>query len=226
VMGEAFLRAYSELLIKTCHRRGAFAMGGMAAQIPVKNDPAANDAAFAKVRADKEREASWGHDGTWVAHPDLVPVAMAVFDARMPGPNQLERRREDVRVDQADLLRIHSGARTEAGLRENIRVGVQYTEAWLGGRGAVPLYNLMEDAATAEISRSQTWQWVRHGARLEDGRAVTPELFADVFADEVGKLPPPAHPEHRRRAADLFRELTLARRCADFLTVPAYADLS
>ena len=136
VMGDAFLRAYSELLIKTCHRRGAFAMGGMAAQIPVKGDPAANEAAFAKVRADKEREAKAGHDGTWVAHPDLVPVAMEVFDRVMPGPNQLGRLREDVTAGREQLLKVHEGARTEHGLRENIRVGVQYIEAWLRGRGA------------------------------------------------------------------------------------------
>ena len=135
-------------------------MGGMAAQIPIKGDPAANEAAFAKVRADKEREAGNGHDGTWVAHPDLVPVAMEVFDRLMPGPNQLGVPRDDYNVTAADLLKVHDGERTEAGLRENIRVGVQYIEAWLRGRGAVPLYNLMEDAATAEISRTQVWQWM------------------------------------------------------------------
>ena len=159
-MGKAFLNAYSLLLIKTCHRRGAFAMGGMAAQIPVKGDPKANEAAFAKVRADKEREATNGHDGTWVAHPDLVPVAKEVFDRLMPGPNQLKVKRDDVHVTQRDLLEVHKGTRTEAGLRENLRVGVQYIEAWLRGRGAVPIYNLMEDAATAEISRAQVWQWL------------------------------------------------------------------
>ncbi|MBN9021718.1 MAG: malate synthase A, partial [Rhizobiales bacterium] len=147
VMGKAFLRAYSLLLIRTCHRRGAFAMGGMAAQIPVKNDPAANEAAFAKVRADKEREAGDGHDGTWVAHPDLVPVAMEVFDRLMPQPNQLSKLREDVSMTAKDLLEVHEGTRSEAGFRENIRVGVQYIEAWLRGRGAVPIYNMMEDAA-------------------------------------------------------------------------------
>ena len=159
-MGKAFLAAYSLLLIKTCHRRGAFAMGGMAAQIPIKGDPAANEAAFAKVRADKEREAGNGHDGTWVAHPDLVPVAQQVFDRLMPQANQLSVMRDDVEVTSADMIKVHDGARTENGLRENIRVGVQYLEAWLRGRGAVPLYNLMEDAATAEISRAQVWQWL------------------------------------------------------------------
>ncbi|MCB1486634.1 MAG: malate synthase A, partial [Bauldia sp.] len=149
VMGKAFLDAYSELLIKTCHHRGAFAMGGMAAQIPDRRNPEINEAAFAKVRADKEREAKNGHDGTWVAHPDLVPVAMEVFDKYMPAPNQLDKLREEVEVSQQDMLRVHEGTRTVQGLRDNIRVGVQYIEAWLRGRGAVPLYNLMEDAATA-----------------------------------------------------------------------------
>jgi len=225
VMGQAFLGAYSELLIQTCHRRGAFAMGGMAAQIPVKGDPAANDAAFAKVRADKEREASAGHDGTWVAHPDLVPVALEVFDRLMPAPNQLGRLREDVSVGQADMLRVHEGPRTEVGLRENIRVGVQYVEAWLRGRGAVPLYNLMEDAATAEISRSQVWQWLRHRADLDDGRTVTPELFRNLFADEIGKLR--EHPALTRLddAAGLFEAMALAEHCVEFLTLPAYEKL-
>jgi malate synthase len=185
VMGDAFLRAYSKALIKTCHRRGAFAMGGMAAQIPVKGDPAANEAAFARVRADKEREAGDGHDGTWVAHPDLVPVAMEVFNRLMPGANQLGRLREDVTTARDDLLTMHSGARTEAGLRENIRVGIQYIEAWLRGKGAVPLYNLMEDAATAEISRTQVWQWIRHGAATEDGQTVTRERVLTLIDDEM-----------------------------------------
>ncbi len=222
VMGDAFLRAYSELLIKTCHRRGAFAMGGMAAQIPVKGDAAANEAAFAKVRADKEREATNGHDGTWVAHPDLVPVALEVFDRVMPGPNQLDRLREDVNVGREALLKVHAGARTEAGLRENIRVGVQYIEAWLRGRGAVPLYNLMEDAATAEISRTQIWQWLKLKAPLDDGRVVTPALFEALFEDELKPLR--SRPELTRLedAARLFRDMTLAETCAEFLTLPAY----
>src|SRR6185369_4269851 len=188
VMGKAFLKAYSELLIKTCHRRGAFAMGGMAAQIPDRKNPAVNEAAFAKVRADKEREAKAGHDGTWVAHPDLVPVAEEMFDKLMPTPNQLDKRREDVHAGQKDLLEVHEGTRTEAGLRENIRVGVQYIEAWLRGRGAVPLYNLMEDAATAEISRSQIWQWIRQKAALDDGRVVTADLFKAVLDEEMTAL--------------------------------------
>ena len=221
VMGEAFLRAYSLELIRTCHRRGAFAMGGMAAQIPVKNNPEANAAAFERVRADKEREAGDGHDGTWVAHPDLVPVAMAVFDRLMPEPNQLHVMRDDIRTTQADLLNMHTGTRTETGLRENIRVGIRYIAAWLAGRGAVPLYNLMEDAATAEISRTQVWQWLRHGATLEDGRVVTAPLILALIADETARL----DDAHLDEARQLFIDLVTAPACRDFLTVPAYEML-
>jgi malate synthase len=225
-MGKAFLNAYSLLLIKTCHRRGAFAMGGMAAQIPIKGDPAANEAAFAKVRADKEREAGAGHDGTWVAHPDLVPVAQAVFDRLMPQANQLSVMRDDVKVTREDMIALHDGARTENGLRENIRVGVQYLEAWLRGRGAVPLYNLMEDAATAEISRAQVWQWLRLKAKLDDGRVVTPELFKATFADEMAKvraaLGAQVYDNGRfAEATKLFEEMSLAPTFEEFLTLPA-----
>ncbi|HLW91069.1 MAG TPA: malate synthase A [Roseiarcus sp.] len=227
VMGKAFLAAYSLLLIKTCHRRGAFAMGGMAAQIPVRGDPAANEIAFAKVRADKEREAMNGHDGTWVAHPDLVPVAMEVFNRFMPGPNQIAATRDDVAISRDELLKVHEGQRTEAGLRENIRVGVQYIEAWLCGRGAVPLYNLMEDAATAEISRAQIWQWLKLGAALEDGRKVTPDLFKATLNDEMNKLRAaftPAVFEGGRfaEAIRLFSDMSLAGEFEEFLTLPAY----
>jgi malate synthase len=226
-MGEAFLNAYSLLLIKTCHRRGAFAMGGMAAQIPIKGDPAANEAAFAKVGADKEREASNGHDGTWVAHPDLVPVAMQVFDRLMPAANQLAKLRQDVNVTAADLLEVHVGERTEAGLRENIRVGVQYIEAWLRGRGAVPLYNLMEDAATAEISRAQIWQWLHHKASLADGRTVTPDLFRATLADEMSKVRTAVGEAaftggRFDEAIDLFSKMSLSETFEEFLTLPAY----
>jgi malate synthase len=229
-MGSAFLAAYSLKLIQTCHRRGAFAMGGMAAQIPVKGDPAANEAAFAKVRADKEREAGNGHDGTWVAHPDLVPVAMAVFDRLMPTPNQLTKLREDVAVTRQDLLQVHPGARTEHGLRENIRVGVQYIEAWLRGKGAVPLYNLMEDAATAEISRAQLWQWIKAGARLDDGRLVTADLFETLLDEEMmalrDSLSPQVYDAGRfAEAIVLFADMTLSDRFEEFLTLPAYAAL-
>ena len=226
-MGKAFLNAYSLLLIKTCHRRGAFAMGGMAAQIPVKGDPKANEAAFAKVRADKEREATNGHDGTWVAHPDLVPVAMEVFDRMMPEPNQLAKKRDDVHETQADLIEVHKGQRTEAGLRENIRVGVQYIEAWLRGRGAVPIYNLMEDAATAEISRAQVWQWIHLKAKLDDGREVTPAMFRDALKGEMervrGEVGAKAFDGGRfKEAIQLFSDMSLADAFDEFLTLPAY----
>ena len=226
-MDKAFLLAYAKLLVKTCHRRGAFAMGGMAAQIPVRNDQAANDAAFAKVRADKEREARQGHDGTWVAHPGLVPVAKEVFDRLMPNPNQLDKLASDVSVTREDLLQVHQGARTEAGLRENIRVGVQYIEAWLDGSGAVPLYNLMEDAATAEISRAQIWQWLYHRAKLDDGREVTPELFRTICDDEMAKVREAVGPTtydggRFEEAVELFTEMSLALEFEEFLTLPAY----
>lgn len=226
-MGEAFLKAYSLLLIKTCHRRGAHAMGGMAAQIPVKNDEAANEAAFAKVRADKDREASNGHDGTWVAHPALVPVAREVFDALMPQANQIHRTREDLNITREDLLDPHKGTTTEEGIRENIRVGVQYIGAWLTGRGAVPLYNLMEDAATAEISRTQIWQQLKHAAKLSDGRTVTKALVNDLYADEMTALKTAYGAEgfaqgRLDEAGDLFLELIHADDFKEFLTTPAY----
>jgi malate synthase len=226
-MDRAFLRAYSLLLIRTCHRRGAFAMGGMAAQIPVRGDAVKNEAAFTKVRQDKEREAGDGHDGTWVAHPDLVPVASEVFNRLMRTPNQLDKLRRDVQVTRDQLLEMHAGERTEEGLRQNIRVGIQYIEAWLRGRGAVPLYNLMEDAATAEISRAQVWQWLYHRARLADGREVTQELFENVLRDEMAKVREAVGPSNYDKgrfpeAIDLFRDMSLAHDFAEFLTLPAY----
>ncbi len=227
VMGEAFLGAYAAILVRTCHRRGAFAMGGMAAQIPIKNDPVANAAAFAKVRADKEREVRDGYDGTWVAHPDLVPVAKEVFDRMMPQPNQVSRVRLHVNVLRDDLLKIHEGTRTEAGFRLNIRVGVQYIEAWLRGRGAVPIYNLMEDAATAEISRAQIWQWIKNGAELEGGVKATRDFFERALREEmqVVKREVGAANYARGRFPDaikLFRDLSLADAFLPFLTIPAY----
>ena len=216
-MDKAFLAAYSLRLIDTCHRRGAHAMGGMAAQIPVKDDPAANDAALAKVRADKEREVGNGHDGTWVAHPALVAVALEAF-AAMPGANQLDRRVADIPGREA-MLEIHSGVRTEAGARENIRVAIQYIAAWLGGRGAVPLYNLMEDAATAEICRSQLWQWLHFDARLDDGRPFSRKLFEEFFQAELANLP--ASPS-LQTAAGLFYTLVTTGEFEEFLTLPAY----
>jgi malate synthase len=227
VMGEAFLGAYAALLVRTCHRRGAFAMGGMAAQIPIKNDPEANDRAFAKVRADKEREVRDGYDGTWVAHPDLVPVAKEVFDRMMPQPNQTSRMRLHVRVLRDDFLKIHEGTKTEAGFRLNIRVGVQYIEAWLRGRGAVPIYNLMEDAATAEISRAQIWQQIKYGAMLENGVKVTREFFERALREEMRRVEEEvgaeAYAEGRfPDAIELFRSISLSENFAEFLTIPAY----
>ncbi len=227
VMGEAFLGAYAALLVRTCHRRGAFAMGGMAAQIPVKNDPKANDAAFAKVRADKEREVRDGYDGTWVAHPDLVPVAKDVFDRMMPQPNQLSRVRLHVRVLRDDLLKIHEGSKTEDGFRLNTRVGVQYIEAWLRGRGAVPIYNLMEDAATAEISRAQIWQWIKYGVVLDSGETATPQFFERALKEEMERVKreigAKAFAKGRfPEAIALFRQVSLAPEFVDFLTLPAY----
>ncbi|MFG1419434.1 malate synthase A [Xanthobacter sp. V0B-10] len=227
VMSEAFLKAYCLLLVETCHRRNAFAMGGMAAQIPVKGDAAANAAAFAKVKADKEREAGLGCDGTWVAHPDLVPVAREVFDRLMPNANQRDAVRAPSGVTRDDLLEMHRGARTEAGLRENIRVGVQYIEAWLRGRGAVPLYNLMEDAATAEISRAQVWQWIHLKAALDDGRTVMADLFKALLDDEMAKLRDvlgaAAYDAGRfPEAIALFSQMSLADTFEEFLTLPAY----
>jgi malate synthase len=225
-MGEAFLNAYSLLLIRTCHERGAFAMGGMAAQIPIKGDPILNEAAFARVRADKEREAGNGHDGTWVAHPDLVPVAMEIF-GRLPAANQLERKRQDVSVTCHDLVAPHKGSRTIEGLRECCRVGVQYIEAWLGGRGAVPLYNLMEDAATAEICRTLIWQWIYHGVALADGRVVTEALFREALDQEMASLRAALGEAgwaagHFAAAIDLFAGMATAQNCEEFLTIPAY----
>jgi malate synthase len=223
-----FLRSYSKLLIKTTHRRGAFAMGGMAAQIPIKGDPVANDAAIAKVRADKEREAGDGHDGTWVAHPGLVPIAMEVFDRLMPTPNQLHRRLEDVNIVAADLLKVPEGTITEAGLRSNVDVSIQYMAAWLGGNGCVPIHNLMEDAATAEISRAQIWQWIRHPRGvLDDGRKVTVELFRQITQEELAKLrlrlgEAAFAAGNFERAAKLIDGITTAESFETFLTLPAY----
>jgi len=222
------LRSYSQLVIRTCHRRGALAIGGMAAQIPIKGDPEANEAALAKVRADKEREAGDGHDGTWVAHPGLVPVAMEIFDKHMPGPNQLERLREDVEVSAADLLKVPEGEITEAGLRSNISVGIQYMAAWLGGNGCVPLYNLMEDAATAEIARAQIWQWIRHPQGvLADGRQITYAMYAQLREEELAKIKDEVGEEafsagNFREAAGLLDRITGEEHCMDFLTLVAY----
>ncbi len=224
-----FMKSYAELLIKTCHRRNAHAMGGMAAQIPVKNDEAANAEAFAKVKADKEREATYGHDGTWVAHPGLVAVAQEAFDRLMPAPNQIAtRRRDDVNVSAADLVKFEPEQPiTEKGLRLNINVAIQYIGAWLAGQGAVPIFNLMEDAATAEISRSQVWQWIRSPKGvLDDGRKVTKELVAQMLPEEMAKIRALLGPAYALgkydAAAKIFADLVNNDTFVDFLTLPAY----
>jgi malate synthase len=227
-MTAPFMRAYALMLVKTCHHRGAHAMGGMAAQIPIKNDPAANDAALEKVRADKLREVTDGCDGTWVAHPGLVPIAKAVFDQHMPTPNQYGKQRPDVSYTAKDLLDFRPEKPiTEAGLRANISVGIQYLGAWLAGNGCVPVFNLMEDAATAEISRSQIWQWIRSPKGvLDDGRKVSAELFRKLLAEELPKVRTYLGDEAWKtgkyeEAAKLFDELTTGE-YVDFLTLPAY----
>jgi malate synthase len=227
-----FLRSYSKLVIKTCHRRGAFAMGGMAPQIPIKNDPKANEEALAKVRADKEREAGDGHDGTWVAHPGLVPIAMEVFNRLMPTPNQLQKTLADVEVSARDLLQIPQGTITETGLRNNVSVSIQYIAAWLGGLGCVPINNLMEDAATAEISRAQIWQWIKHPAgKLEDGRKVTVELFRKIVREELDKLAAALGAKayaagNYEHAATLIDRITTAPDFGTFITLPAYQEIN
>ena len=226
-----FMRSYTLLCIQTCHRRGAHAMGGMAAFIPVKSNPEVNERALAQVRADKEREASDGHDGTWVAHPGLVPIAMECFDRVMPQPNQIERKREDVHMVAADLLVVPDGTITEAGLRANISVGIQYLESWLRGLGCVPINNLMEDAATAEISRAQVWQWIRHPRGiLSDGRKVTVELFREIMREELASIEQSRGAEEYGRrafaqASEIFDSITTSDEFADFLTLPAYRYL-
>ncbi len=225
-----FMYNYTLHVIKVCHRRGAHAMGGMAAQIPIRNDPERNRAALDKVRADKLREAKEGHDGTWVAHPGLVQIATEVFDEYMPAPNQVERQREDVNVSAADLLTASAGDISEEGIRLNLKVGIQYLEAWLGGNGCVPLYNLMEDAATAEISRAQVWQWLHHNATLADGRPLTLALYGklleeemDAIKNEVGEAR--FESGHFQLAMQLFDEMIRSDDFSEFLTLPAYQYL-
>ncbi|GHO92474.1 malate synthase [Reticulibacter mediterranei] len=227
-----FMRSYSLLTIKTCHHRNAPAIGGMAAQIPIKNNPAANEEALERVRADKRREASDGHDGTWVAHPGLVPIALAEFDAVMKTPNQIERKREDVHVTAADLLQVPEGTITEAGLRNNISVSLQYLDSWLRGTGCVPINNLMEDAATVEISRAQIWQWIRHPRGiLNDGRKVTVELFRQLMAEELTKIQTALGEQQyaKRRfdtASQILDQIISSNDFVEFLTLPAYRYLS
>ena len=221
-----FLQAYVTHVIRVCHRHGAYAMGGMAAQIPIRHNPAANEAALAKVRADKEREAAAGHDGTWVAHPGLVQTALDAFAGVMPGPNQLHVHPPG-ETTAAQMLEPLHGPITEKGVRWNLHVGVRYLEAWLGGSGAEPIHNLMEDLATSEISRSQLWQWLRYGAKLDDGRPVTAEMFDELLADELRQIREEFGPErydsgHFSAAAELFLRMSKSREFDEFLSLPAY----
>jgi malate synthase len=231
-----FMRAYTELLVKTCHRRGAHAMGGMAAFIPSRTDEEANRKTQAKLREDKRREATDGFDGTWVAHPDSVAGAIEEFDAVLgERPNQVDRRRDDVEVGAAELLDVAStpGAITEAGLRNNVNVGIQYISSWLRGNGAAGIYGLMEDAATAEISRSQVWQWIRHGRTLEDdGTPITPDLVRRLEDEELERIRTEIGDDEwfetegrPRESKALFEEVALADELAEFLTIPAYEQL-
>ncbi len=228
-MTQPFMAAYSAMVIKTCHRRGIHAMGGMAAQIPIKSDADANQAALQKVRADKLREVESGHDGTWVAHPALIPIAREIFDEHMPSRNQIGKRRDDVVADADALVAAPRGNRTEAGLRLNVRVGIQYLEAWLGGNGCVPLYNLMEDAATAEISRAQVWQWIKHGVDV-GGSVLTAERLAAVIDDEMKTIRSEVGDARFETgkfslARSLFESISTAAELEDFLTLPAYEHI-
>jgi len=220
-----FMRHYAKLLIQQCHRRNIHAMGGMSAFIPVKSDPEVNEKAMAQVRADKEREATDGHDGTWVAHPGLVGIAKEVFDRLMPQPNQIDKKHPEYQVNAADLLQVPAGDITEAGLTQNIAVGLGYLESWIRGIGCVPLFNLMEDAATAEISRAQLWQWIRHGAHLKDGRKIDIKLCDSILNGELQKAKGSVTPKHfaaYQKAAKLMRELYASPDFIEFLTIPAY----
>jgi malate synthase len=218
-MDRHFLNSYVQLLIKTCHHRGIHAMGGMAAQVPIKNDPVANEQALEKVRQDKLREVKAGHDGTWVAHPGLVPVAKQIFDEYMKTPNQISVKRDEVRVSAADLVAVPTGEITEQGLRWNIDVGIQYLEAWLRGSGCVPIYNLMEDAATAEICRSQVWQWVKHSAKMSDGRAITADFVVQATRQQAEKFRGQGKFD---LAAKIFEQMMTRPDMAEFLTLVAY----
>ncbi len=234
-MDRHFLKSYVDLLVQICHRRSAHAMGGMAAQIPIRNDEAANAAAMEKVRADKVREVNAGHDGTWVAHPGLVKIARDAFAEKMPGPHQLSVLREEVQVTEEDLVEVPDGPITYDGLKWNVTVGIQYLEAWLRGSGCVPLYNLMEDAATSEIARSQVWQWIRHGAEMENGRKITGGIFKEAYQEVMQDIRNVVGGERFQngkyeKAGELFSDMTLgsgefAGDIPDFLTLPAYKIL-
>lgn len=222
-----FMRAYSLLVIKTCHKRNVHAMGGMAAQIPIKSDPAANEVAVGKVTKDKEREAKDGHDGTWVAHPGLVAVALEQFNKYMPAPNQIDKKLGDYTCTAKDLITAPQGTITEAGVRKNMNVGILYIESWLRGIGCAAIYHLMEDAATAEISRTQVWQWIRHGAKLDDGRTVTFDLYKELLPSELEKIKAYVGEEAYKKgkfkeAIELFEKLITTKELTEFLTLPAY----
>jgi malate synthase len=233
-MEDAFLATYAARLVKVCHRRGIHAMGGMSAAIPVRGDETANAAAFARVRADKQREVGMGFDGAWVAHPDLVPVAKAVFDAEMTGPNQIRKPRQEWRIEPAMLLKPHQGRITEAGVRLNTEVAVEYLAHWLQGRGAVPIHKMMEDAATAEISRAQLWQWIRHGAEVETAtgpRTLTVAWLGELMQAEIVRIldrlgPTGFHRGHYASAARIVQNAATAEILPDFITLPAYAVLN
>jgi malate synthase len=229
-MDKHFLKSYVDLLIQTCHRREIHAMGGMAAQIPIKYDAAANAAAMEKVRQDKLREVKAGHDGTWVAHPGLVPIAKEIFDQYMKTPNQIYVKREDVKVTAADLLNVPEGQITDQGLRTNVDVGIQYLESWLRGNGCVPIYNLMEDAATAEISRTQVWQWMHHGATLSNGHKISAPMIRDTIKTQLAQIRSSVGDERYSKgkfpqAAQLFELMMVNAECKDFLTLEAYRYL-
>ncbi len=220
-MDRHFMKSYVDLLVKTCHKRQAHAMGGMAAQIPIKNNPDENEAALNKVRQDKVREARAGHDGTWIAHPGLAEIALEAFNDVMPHANQLDVKRENVSVTAADLLKVPTGEITQEGFRHNIRVGIQYLAAWLDSNGCVPLYHLMEDAATAEICRSQLWQWIKFGAKLNEGTVITADFFKEIMKEELSELKN-ADSGKLVLASDLFTDMVLKEDFDDFLTLPAY----
>ncbi|KAI8885503.1 malate synthase A [Backusella circina FSU 941] len=225
-----FMDAYVRLLIQTCHKRGVHAMGGMAAQIPIKNDVAANDAAMLKVRNDKLREVTAGHDGTWVAHPDLVKIALDIFNEHMPQPNQIHVRRDDVKVTATDLIDINfKGSITEKGIRDNIQIGLAYMESWLRGVGCVPIHNLMEDAATAEISRSQLWQWARHNARTAEGKTITGQYLLQILDEETDKIHQNLGAKYTstkfEAAKNAFATNVTGEKYDDFLTTLLYDDI-
>jgi len=229
-MKAPFMSAYSKLVIQRCHKRGIHAMGGMAAQIPIKENLKANEEAIEKVRLDKELEAKNGHDGTWVAHPGLVEVALKEFNKYMPTPNQIHKKLEDLIVTEQDLIEVPTGTITEQGIRKNINVGILYLEAWLRGNGAVALYNLMEDAATAEISRTQIWQWLKHGVSLDDGRLFTKELYLEIFKSETKKIMTQAREGSLANtkfslAFTLFNDLIISDGFEEFLTLNSYQYL-